>query len=593
MLYYISVHLQNVCVNKVIYLSVNFSELIEKVNNVVWGFPTVFLLIGCGIFYSIRLHFFQFSKIRLWLDNTLFAIFKSKDVLRKENGRSISQFQAVSTALAATIGTGNIAGVATAISAGGPGAVFWMWISACFGMMTSFGENVLGIYYRRKNSDGDWCGGPMYYIRSGLSNNRYLSKLSKPLSFAYSLFLIGASLGIGNMTQANAISDSLNNSFDVPIIISASILCVITFLIISGGVKRIAGVTEKLVPFMAIFYLVATFYVFVYNYRSIPYVFSSIFQNAFSFKAILGGTGGIAIKKCVSMGFRRGVFSNEAGLGASVTVNSCSNVKEPVKQGMWGIFQVFTDTIIVCTMTSFVLLSTSVEAVPLSQSLENISSETQYVYIGEDNNIKQGRVMLADVNANKTVSLVRSSNQHQKLNKNGDYSSLVDRNINEYSYTNIMALKGIYDKNSTLVDISLKPVDGVSLITLAFSECFGKSASVLLSIAIILFAFSTIIGWSFYGAKATEYIFGKKATFIYKLLFSVTSCIGAVTKLSVVWGVSDIFNGLMIIPNVIALFALSGTVKKITINYLERQKGSKISPMLSYDLETEFEMQCN
>ncbi|MCM1544388.1 MAG: sodium:alanine symporter family protein [Ruminococcus sp.] len=567
----------------------SLNGIIDKLNSIIWGVPTIAILIGTGIFFTVMLNFFQFSKMKLWLDNTLFAIFKRKNVRSAGDKTTISQFQAVSTALAATIGTGNIAGVATAISAGGPGAVFWMWVSALFGMMTSYSENTLGIYYRRKNADGEWCGGPMYYIKDGLSEKKHLKKFAKPLSVIYALFLIGASFGIGNMTQANSISNSIHSSFGVSVYITAAVLAVVTLAVISGGVKRIGNVTEKLVPFMALFYIAATLWIFISNYKFMPHVFASIFTNAFSLKAVFGATGGIAIKKCISMGFRRGIFSNEAGLGASVTVGSCSNVKEPAEQGMWGIFQVFVDTIIVCTMTAFVLLSTQVEAKPLDKALENVSTKTQYVCI-KTNSTQSEKVMLTDIEASEIIKK-SSDGKAYTAAANGKQFAVHLKSSEDYSYTNIMALTGIANQNGEITDIKLENVDGVSLITLAFSQQFGNVAATVLAIAIVLFAFSTVIGWSFYGTKAIEYLFGRKGVGIYKIIFVAVAFVGAISKLNVVWGISDMLNGLMTVPNLIALLALSGTVAKITKNYLRRKNGEQIMPMLSADEVIQFEME--
>ncbi len=553
---------------------------IRQLNEIIWGYPAVTLLLGCGIYFSVRLKFFQFTKIKLWLDNTLLAIFKSDEVRKSKKRGNLTQFQAVSTALAATIGTGNIAGVATAISAGGPGAVFWMWVSAFFGMMTSYAENVLGIYYRKKNENAQWSGGPMIYIKNGLSRFKITKRIAFPLATVYAVLLIGASFGIGNMSQSNSISDALSSTFNIPVYLTAVIIASLTFLVISGGVKRIGSVTEKIVPFMALFYITAALYIFVSNYKQIPFVFSSIFKSAFSLRSLMGAGSGLIIKKAVSVGFRRGIFSNEAGLGASVTVNSVSDIKEPVKQGMWGIFQVFVDTVIVCTMTSFVLISTSVGAVPVSEGIKNISSETQYVYVGEKVQDDDGKVMITDTNPS-----------YYKTSENSSQNGIVLSDGKDYSFTGIMALKGIYDDNQNLVDVSLNPVDGVSLVTLAFRSRFGNFAAVLLAVSVVLFAFSTVIGWSFYGCKAVEFISGKKGVKIYKLIFVLVSFIGAVIKLSVVWEISDIFNGLMVLPNLIALFALSSTVIKITDNYLKRQSGKNITPMYSAYENIQLEME--
>lgn len=559
-------------------------RITEKISSIVWGAPTIIALIGTGIFFTVLLSFFQFTNFRLWLDNTLFAVFKKKEV-RTGSKNSISQFQAVSTALAATIGTGNIAGVATAICTGGPGAVFWMWVSALFGMMTSYAENTLGIYYRMKDNNGQWCGGPMYYIESGLKEKKQLSRFAKPLAVFYAVFLIGASYGIGNMTQANSISASLGGVFGLSDYVCGALTAAFTLAVIAGGVKRIGSVTEKLVPFMALFYVGSTLFIFLTNFKSIPYVFSSIFANAFSCKAVFGAAGGLAVSKCITTGFRRGVFSNEAGLGASVTVNACSNITEPAKQGMWGIFQVFADTMIVCTMTAFVLLSTGVDAVPIEEAFNRIGSETQYVYIGQ-NQTQDGPVMLAD----KTPNPILKMEAIGKDCTDGKSRFFVET-TQEYTYANVMALKGVFNSSGELTDVKLEAVDGVSLVTLAFQSRFGSLSAVMLSAAIVLFAFSTVIGWSFYGVKAAEYLFGNKSTKIYKAFYVLFSFIGSVTQISLVWGISDIFNALMAVPNLIALLSLSGTVKKITHNYLNRQNGEKTEPMLSYDAEIQFEQE--
>lgn len=548
-----------------------FMSAAESISSVVWGTPTIILLVSAGLFFSVSSGFFQFTHITLWLKCTLGKLLKEKTVKEKDEN-TISPFQAITTALASTIGTGNIAGVATAISLGGPGAVFWMWISAVFGMMTSFSENTLGIYYRKKDENGSFQGGPMQYIKAGLSKNEKLKGFGKLLSVLYAVFLLGATFGIGNMTQANSVSDSLSTCFKIPTAFTGLILSAITFVVISGGVKRIGNLTEKLVPFMALFYIITTLIVFLSNFKSFGYVFSSIFKSAFSLTSVTGAVSGQAIKNCISTGFKRGVFSNEAGLGASVTVNSCSSTKEPCEQGMWGIFGVFVDTLIVCTMTAFVLLSTTVEAYNIEYALKNSSAEIQYVYIGNENFQKSKRVYITDTKANKTYKIKNIPNT------NGYFET---ERTDKYTYTNIMRLHRQYDKNGRLTYISLQEADGVSLVSIAFKERFGTFASALLSISIVLFSFSTIIGWSFYGTKATEYLFGKGSTKAYKLIYTALTFCGSVLKLSVVWAVSDIMNGLMAIPNLIGILALSKKANEIRENYLLRKKGIKVKPMLS------------
>ena len=358
-------------------------KLIEKiadingaVNNAVWGLPGLILLIGTGVLLTIGTKVFQVSHIGHWWKKTIASIFKKdSNSTHNHDKKAISQFQALCAALAATIGTGNIAGVASAIVTGGPGAVFWMWMAAFFGMMTNFSENLLGIYYRRRNKDGEWSGGPMYYLRDGLGK-RYGKKWLKPvanvLAVLFSCFAILASFGIGNMAQVNKIVLNMDAAFfsnvtlgTIPgtqiniihLLIGVALL-VIGALIIIGGLRRIAKVAEIIVPFMAVAFVIGSLIIFGININQVGAMFAAIFKFAFTPAAFLGGGIGILIKKTMTQGFKRGVFSNEAGLGSSVMVHSSSNVKEPVKQGMWGIFEVFFDTFVVCTMTAVVVLST-------------------------------------------------------------------------------------------------------------------------------------------------------------------------------------------------------------------------------------------
>lgn len=472
----------------------------DSINSVVWGVPMLVLIIGTGIYFSCRLGFFQVFRFRHVLQKTIFSALGKKKSGKSREEKAISQFQAMSTALAATIGTGNIAGVATALAIGGPGAVFWMWVSAFFGMMTSFAENVLGVYYRKKNKDGEWAGGAMYYISEGLKDRKFAKYFAKPLSVLFAVFCALASFGIGNMSQVNAIAVSLENSFNIPPLAIGIAIAVIVGFILLGGVKRIGAVAEKIVPFMAIIYIVLTLSVVIINVESIPSVFASIFKNAFGITAVGGGISGAIVKNAITMGFKRGVFSNEAGLGSAVIVNSVSDVKEPVTQGMWGIFEVFFDTIVVCTLTAFTVLSTGV--------------------------------------------------------------------------------------------LETSKLEGSALVGEAFAGVFGNVAGMILAFSITLFAFTTILGWSFYGTKSVEYLFGKKATVIYKVLFSLFIVAGATMNLSLVWEISDTLNALMAIPNLIGVLLLSGQVVKITRNYIDRKiKNKKSSPMLSSDTEIQFEQE--
>lgn len=573
----------------------SFIDTVAKVNGavngVVWGIPMLILIIGTGIFMSVRTGFFQITRIKTWANETFLAIFKKKSVTKTDEKKAITQFQALSTALAATIGTGNIAGVATAVCIGGPGAVFWMWLSALFGMMTSFSENVLGIFFRKKNEHGEWSGGAMYYLEEGLKDKKGLRHIAKPLSVMFAIFCVLASFGIGNMAQSNSISSAMQSNFNIPTVVTGVVLAVIAALVVLGGIKRIAMVTEKLVPFMAIFYIAGCLIIFVMNFRHIPYVFLSIFKSAFSFSAVAGGVGGYIIKRAVTMGFKRGVFSNEAGLGSSVMVNCASDVKEPVIQGMWGIFEVFFDTIIVCTLTAFVILSSPANSVSFEEALNNVSTQPQYFTI----NYTNGETNLIDSDINPKY-IVASDDAEE-----GTYTEYSAKTVygqefpvkilnssnvsgeNDFTFANVMELKGIQAKDANgnhltnengdpIIDsVEITEVNGVPLVTYAFSQRLGSVSGKILAVAILLFAFSTTLGWSFYGTKALEYLLGTKATIVYKIIFVLFIVIGCTMKLGLAWDISDTFNGLMALPNLIGVLSLSGIVVAITKNYIHRR----------------------
>ena len=477
-------------------------ELIANVNNAingfVWGVPMLVLLVGTGILMTILTKFFQLSHIGHWFKNTVGGIFHDKHVTKHTDAddQSISQFQSLCTALAATIGTGNIVGVASALVAGGPGAIFWMWVVAFFGMMTNYSENVLGIYYRRRNSKGEWSGGAMYYLKDGLGSYKGCKQIGAVLAVLFSAFCLLASFGIGNMSQVNSIAANMTSAFSIPATVTGIVLVIIGALVIVGGLKRIAAVTEKLVPFMAIAYVIGALVIFFANISHVGAVFTAIFKGAFGLRAVGGGIVGSGVKLALTWGMKRGVFSNEAGLGSSVMVHSSSNVKEPVRQGMWGIFEVFADTMVVCTLTAFAVLS----------------------------------------------------------------SELID-----------------LDTGAVLVDVS-----GSALVGKAFATVFGSFGPAFIAIAILLFAFSTVLGWSHYGSKACEYLFGTKSTIVYKIAFVLMIFTGCTMNLSLAWDLSDTFNGLMAIPNLIGVIALSPVVMKITKNYVARIiKKEDVKPMLS------------
>ena len=586
------------------------------INGFVWGIPMLVLIIATGIYMTVRTGFFQITKAKYWSNETFLAIFKKRSVTKTKEKKAISQFQALSTALAATIGTGNIAGVATAIAVGGPGAVFWMWLSAFFGMMTNFSENVLGIYFRKKNDHGEWSGGAMYYIQEGLKDRKGIKYIAKPLAVLFSVFCVLASFGIGNMTQVNSIASAMKSNFNVPNIITGVALAVIAGLVILGGIKRIASVTEKVVPFMAAFYILGCLIIFFSNFHQIPYVFASIFTNAFNFGAVAGGIGGYIIKRAVTMGFKRGVFSNEAGLGSSVMVHSASDVKEPVVQGMWGIFEVFFDTIIVCTLTSFVILSSPAESRTFDDVMQNISTETQFFEIHKS---ADGSVVnLIDANINAMYQVAPENAEP------GTYTEYTARTIygqelpvklitganasgeDDFTYANVMEIRGVQGKNAdgslmvnangdpVITSVEISEVNGVPLVTYAFSLRLGKISGQILAIAILLFAFSTVLGWSFYGTKALEYLFGTKATVVYKIIFVLFVIVGCTMNLSLAWDIADTLNGLMAIPNLIGVLLLSATVINITKNYVSRKirnDNSGVTPMLSVYPEIQSEQE--
>ena len=500
------------------------AEINGSVNGVVWGTFGLALLIGTGILMTLVTKVFQVTNIKLWWKNTIGSLFTKNVIGHSKEEGSISPFQALCTARAATVGTGNIAGVAAAICIGGAGAVFWMWVAAFFGMMTNFSENALGIYFRRRNEKGEWSGGAMYYLRDGLGSKKGCKTIGNILAVLFCIFTMLASFGIGSMGQVNKIVANVANAFDVQAISSVQVLggvslynvvlgviiMILVALITLGGLKRIASVAEKVVPFMIVLFIAGSLIIIGKNYFNIIPAFKTIFVNAFRPEAFVGGTLGAAISAAVTQGFKRGVFSNEAGLGSSVMVHSNSNVKEPVKQGMWGIFEVFADTMIVCTMTALVVLTS-----------------------------------------------------------------------------------GVFDaKTGTIAE----GLNDATLVAGAFNSVFswGNIGQKFVAIAMFLFAFTTVLGWSHYGSKAWEYLFGAKSTIVFKIIHVITVIFGAVMTSSLAWDISDTFNGLMMIPNLIGVVVLFPLVMKITKNYVDRKaKNKDVKPILSYDPELQKEAEAN
>lgn len=461
-----------------------FQQILDRIDGVVWGPFTLILLVGTGIFLTFRLKFIPWRM----LPKSLKAIISPES--RKTDGKngSISPFSALMTALAGTIGTGNIVGVATAMVTGGPGALVWMWVAAAFGISTKYAECALAIKYRSVNENGEFVGGPMYTIRNAFKNKG----IAVFLAGAFAVFTVVASFGIGNLSQANSISNSINETFSLPTWITGIVLAVLTGLIVFGGIKSISKVSSVLVPIMAVFYIVSGLIVIGINYKNIPTGLGTIFSMAFGGKAVAGGIAGTltaTAMNSIRFGVARGVFSNEAGLGSAAITASSVSTDNHVEQGFINMCGTFIDTIIVCTITGLAIASSGV---------------------------------LGSIDAN------------------GEY------------------------------------IQGANLTIFAFSSVLGKPGAIMVTIGILLFAFSTILGWEYQGEKALEYLFKKPIVcYIYRILFSAFVFIGSTVALDIAWACSDIANGLMAIPNLISLLVLSGVIAKDTKEYHRKIKSSK------------------
>lgn len=557
--------------------------LLERINEIVWGAPMLILMLAAGGWFSIRTGFFQIRHFGLCLKETIFSALKKRGK-PAEHG-SVSALQAMCSALAATLGTGNIAGVAAALAAGGAGAVFWMWVSAVFGMMTGYAENVLGILYRKRDKSGEWQGGAMRYIQDGLSEKRLLKPLAKPLAVLFAALCVLAAFGMGNLAQMNSAAQALSAGFGIPPLAVGIIGAVCAAAVIFGGVKRIGSFTEKLVPLMSGFYIFGSLWIIIANAPLLPSVLAEMLRGAFGIKAVGGGICGYAVKKAVSMGFRRGIFSNEAGLGTSVAAHAASAEKEPAVQGMWSIFEVFFDTIVMCSLTAFVLLCSPCRALPLDEALLAVSLEPQYVRIAEGGVINEGVPFPQPKAGNGRVCLTEYG---------GEFSLTLGES--GVTYSNIAQLRGIQSRGSggellwlddqctrPLIEaVEITPVNGSALAAYAFSQTFGGAAGKLLAAAIALFAFSTVVGWSSFGSQAAVFLFGKRAAKPFRVLFTAFAVVGACAELSLAWEVSDILNGLMAVPNLFAVFCLSGKVNAATKNYLARRiKKADIPPIFT------------
>ncbi|MFI3254670.1 MAG: sodium:alanine symporter family protein [Eubacteriales bacterium] len=496
------------------------SSINDAINSLVWGVPMLIMIVGSGLFLTIGVKFLQFIRLPYIFRETIGKAFQKQET---EEG-SVSPLQALTTALAATVGTGNIAGVAGAITMGGPGAIFWMWLSALFGMATKYAEVTLAIKFRERNENGDWVGGPMYYIKNGLGAK------FRPLAVIFAVFACLAAFGIGNMTQGNTIADSVysavasfqdeedftveevyegdllirvdtydknqflvesetfdaegnssTETFKPPLegtvrIIVGLVVTVLCAMVLLGGMKRIGAVTERLVPMMAGIYILACCFVILSNIGALGTVLASIFKGAFQPDAVLGGAVGITIAEAAKRGIGRGVFSNEAGLGSAPIAHAAAQTDSPVKQGLYGVFEVFADTIVICTLTALTILCSGIH-----------------------------------------------------------------------------------------IDYGNSSAGGVDLTIAAFSESFpGQMASVLVAIGLSLFAISTILSWGLYGTRCCEFLWGAKAAKIYQIVFVMFITVGCTMNLELAWSIADTLNGLMAIPNLIAVLLLSGTVFALT-----------------------------
>jgi len=441
----------------------------SAVNSVVWGPVLLILVLGTGTYLSFMTGFFSITKIGYVLKNTLFKMFAKDD---KGEGE-VTAFQAVATALAATVGTGNIAGVATAIALGGPGAVFWMWLAAIMGMTTKYAEVVLAVNYREKTEDGRFVGGPMYYITNGLG------KSWKWLAVLFAFFGTFASFGIGCMVQSNSVALSAQSTFGIPVLATGIVLAILTAVVIVGGIKRIGAFTEKLVPFMAALYILGGLWLLISNAAKIPAAFAMIFSNAFTGTAAVGGFAGTVMMQAIRYGVARGIFTNEAGLGSAPIAHAAATTDHPVRQGLWGVFEVFTDTIVICSITALSILVT-----------------------------------------------------------------------------------GVWETGES----------GAVLSAMAFDTGIPVVGKYIVSIGLILFAYSTILGWEYYGERCLEYLFGTKPIFAYRIIWVIAVIVGAVGGLTFMWDLADTLNGLMAFPNLVGVLMLSPVVFKLTKEYFSSDK---------------------
>lgn len=553
-----------------------FSNILSAIDDFVWGPVMLILLVGTGILLTIRTRFLGIRNLGYALKIGL-----GKEARKKTKGDGdISPFSALTTALAATIGTGNIVGVATAMVAGGPGALIWMWLSAFFGLTSKFSECMLAIKYREVNEAGEMSGGPMYTMKKAFKNK----KLGSILGWLFALFTVLASFGIGNLTQANSISDALHSGFHVPLWLSGVVITLLALFIIVGGIKSISKVSQYVVPLMAIFYMLAGLVVILIHYENVPAGMSMIFKMAFSFEAVGGGLCGCitaGMMNAMRFGVARGVFSNEAGMGSAAITAAAATTDSPVRQGYINMTGTFWDTIVVCTITglciasSGVLGTTKVEPSNISTySIVNESSDAFSCSMADDKGTITYHVT-TDTSDNTTSYVFTPET------KDMDASTLTltpkgEATTSELSgtYTDEDDNEYIFKKDGTCEYHEL--LIGAPLTIAAFQSALGSVGGWLVCIGIALFAFSTILGWEYHGEKAFEYILKThKYNMVYRVFFSLLAYVGATTTLQIVWNFSDIANALMAIPNLICLLALSGVVAKEMIDFQKVIKAEK------------------
>lgn len=542
----------------------SFSEIVSVVDDFVWGPVMLVLLVGTGIFLTIRTGFLPWRNLPYALKSTL-----SKEARTKSRGEGdVSPFSALTTALAATIGTGNIVGVATAMVSGGPGALVWMWISACFGLTSKFSECMLAIKYREVNEKGEMSGGPMYTMKKAFKHKKFGSVLG----WLFAFFAVIASFGIGNMTQANSIASALNETFHFPVSIVGIVITVLALLIIVGGIKTISKVSSVVVPVMAIFYVICGLIVIIGNIGNVPSGVAAIFPMAFSVKAVSGGALGTVVASMMSAmryGVARGVFSNEAGMGSAAITAAAATTDNPVRQGYINMTGTFWDTIVVCTITGLAIASSGVLGMTSEKAVGTYEvNGTQLVveadYSGETKTTEYDMAIDGE-----TVTLTAKDTTLKLTPYDGDKENIAS-GVTEAAITDGV-ITGTWqgdDKNvyNFYEDGSFKYdqlVEGSSLTIQAFKTVLGSAGGWLVAIGITLFAFSTILGWEYHGEKAFEYILGThKYNMVYRVVFSLIAYIGATQTLDLVWNLSDIANALMAIPNLICLLILSGEIAR-------------------------------